>query len=48
MNEIEELKAALHEAMQWNWLEEDNLPPREVVERCYRALGEPIPPELLK
>lgn len=48
MNEIEELKAALREAMEWNWLDEESPPPREVIERCYKALGEPVPPELLK
>lgn len=48
MNEVEELKAALREAMEWNWLDEQQLPPREVIERCYKALGEPVPPDLLK
>lgn len=43
MDEVEELKAALREAMAWNWLDEESPPPREVVERCYRALGEEPP-----
>lgn len=47
MNEVEELKAALREAMGWNWLDEKSLPPRDVIERIYKALGEPIPPDLL-
>lgn len=44
---LEQLRAALHEAMDWNWLDERSPPPREVIKRCYAALGEPIPPELL-
>lgn len=46
MNEVEELKAALREAMEWNWLDEQELPPREVIERCYKALGEPVPDDV--
>lgn len=42
---IDEVRAALREAMGWNWLDFENLPPRAVIEQCYRALGEPIPNE---
>ena len=42
---IDEVRAALREAMGWNWLDEENLPPRAVIEQCYRAFGEPIPNE---
>jgi len=45
--ETEALKAALREALEWNWLDETSHPPRDVIERIYKALGEPIPPELL-
>jgi hypothetical protein len=46
VNEVEKLKAALRQAMEWNWLDYQDLPPQEVIEQIFEALGEPVPPEM--
>jgi hypothetical protein len=40
MERVKELEAALREAMEWNWLDEDSPPPREVIGQCNSALME--------
>lgn len=40
---IAELEKALREAMEWNWLDdEDSPPPQEVVDQCNSALMESV------
>ena len=42
------MKYVQRSARRWGgigWMKKKNLPPRAVIEQCYRALGEPIPNE---